>query len=365
MRRVFSSGAAKTPGPRRAAQQRADRIRAFRDELDALAGEGLDLLTPEQRESIRRHHDAILKTLVETHDVDRSDAAGRLSRGMRVASFFAALTLTAALYSLVLHFWGRIDLPLQAALLCLFPLTALVGVELAAQRERTLYVASVFALVAYGTYWIAVGTLGHLLSVPVTPAALWGGALFGAALALPYGFRLVFGGALVALLVAFSGSVFEAAGVPWPAALEYLDIITIAAFVLAVAAPQFGMVNPGFAPVARLVGFGLALSGVLLMAENGQLSVLTRSSRVSAYIYQGVMLVGGTILLALAVRRQWREIVPLATAALTIFLLLRCIDWLWDRVPGYVFFLVLSGIAFTWLALLRRVRARMGRMEEQ
>ena len=123
---------------RAAAQRHVDRIRAFRAELEQLTSNGVISLSPEQRRAIETHHDVVLRQLAATHDVDRSDAAGQLSRGMRIASFFAALALTAAIYSLVSRFWGRLELPMQATLLCAFPLMALVGVELAAQRERTL-----------------------------------------------------------------------------------------------------------------------------------------------------------------------------------------------------------------------------------
>src|SRR5262245_39193251 len=203
-------------GPdRAAAQHRANRIRAFRAELDALLAASALTLTPEQRQSIDSYHDNLLRTLASAHDVDRTETEGQLSRGMQIAALLGALALTAAISSLVSRYWGRLELPVQATLLCAFPLMSLVGVELAARRERTLYVSSIFALAAFGTYWLAVVTLGQLLDVPLTPPAIWGGALFGLALALPYGFRVILGSALVALLVALGGSVFQASGMPW------------------------------------------------------------------------------------------------------------------------------------------------------
>jgi len=104
-------------GPDRAeAQRHVNRIRAFRAELEQLISNGIVSLTQEQRRAIDSHHDVVLRQLAAAHDVDRSDAAGQLSRGMRIASFFAALALTAAIYSLVSRFWGRLELPMQATL---------------------------------------------------------------------------------------------------------------------------------------------------------------------------------------------------------------------------------------------------------
>lgn len=345
------------------AQRRVNRIRAFRAELEALTSAGAAALSVAQREDIARYHDALLQRLAAEHDIDRTETAGQLSRGMQVASFFAALALTAAVHSLVSHFWSRFDLPLQATLLCAFPLVALVGVELAAQRERTLYVSSIFALVAYGTYWLAIFVLGELLNVPVPAAALWGGALFGLALALPYGFRLLLGLALVAFLLALSGSVFQAAGVPWTAAIEFPEPLTAAGFLLLIVGPRLGAIHPSFAVVTRAVALSAGFLGLLLLSSAGQASLLPTPARVSELIYQGIVLIAAVMALTIGVRRQWRETVYIAAATLTVFLLGRFVDWFWDALPQFVFFLMLAGMAFAWLLALRRLRTRLGSME--
>jgi hypothetical protein len=341
------------------AQRRVNRIRAFRAELDALTAAGVVSLTNAERERIARYHDTLLQRLAAAHDVDRTEAAGQLSRGMQIAAFFAALALTAAVSSLVARFWGRFDLPAQATLLCLFPLVALVGVELAAQRERTLYVSSIFALVAYGTYWLAVFVLGDLLNVPIPAIALWGGALFGLALALPYGFRFLLGLALVAFLLALSGSVFQAAGVPWTAALEFPEPLTLAAFLLLIVAPRFGAIRRPFAGVTRTVALALGFFGLLLLSSAGQASLLPTPARISELIYQGVILLVSAIALTIGISRQWRETVYIAAGTLTLFLFGRFVDWFWDVVPRFAFFLLLAGIAFGWLLALRRIRTRL------
>jgi hypothetical protein len=348
------------PGQDRAdAQRRVHRIRAFHAELDALTAAGVITLNEAARDSITRYHDAVLSRLAATHDIDRTDAAGQLSRGMQIASFFAALALTAAVYSLVSRFWDRMDVPLQATLLCAFPLMALVGVELSAQRERTLYVASIFALVANGTYWLAIFVLGEVLNVPIPALAVWGGALFGLALALPYGFRLLLGGALVAFLLALSGSVFQAAGVPWTAAMEFPEPLTAAAFLLLAVAPRFGAIHQSFAPVTRAVAFTIGFLGLLLLSIAGPASLLPTPVGVTELIYQGLMLLASVGALLMGVRRHWPETVYIAAVALTIFLFGRFVDWFWDAIPRFVFFLLLAAMAFAWLLALRRLRTRL------
>lgn len=350
-------------GRRDEAQRRANRIRAFRAELEALTAAGVSPLTPEQRDEIARYHDELLRRLAAEHDIDRTDAAGKLSRGMQIAAFIAAIALTAAVYSLVARFWSGLDLPMQATLLCAFPLMALVGVELSAQRERTLYVASIFALVAFGTYWLAVGVLSMLLNVPVTPPAVWGGALFGVALALPYGFRVIFGAALVAMLVALAGSVFQASGVPWTETFAFPEIITAEAFVLFAIATRFAIGQPVLAPVTRAVAASVVVIGLLFLSLDGAATLLSVPSRVSQSIYQAVLLAASAGMLTIGIRRQWTETVYVAAAALTLFIVTRFFDWFWDAMPRYVFFLLLAAIAFGWLLALRRVRARLERTE--
>ena len=341
------------------AQRRVHRIRAFHAELHELTAAGVVLLSDAARQSIARYHDALLRQLATEHDVDGTTAARQLSRGMQVASFFAALALTAAAYSLVSRFWGRLDIPLQATLLCAFPLVALVGVELAAQRERTLYIASIFALAACGMYWLAVYMLSELLNVPVSALALWGGALFGLALALPYGFRVILGIALLGLLLALSGSVFEAAGVPWTAALEFPEPITAAAFLLLIVAPRLAGIHRAFAAVTRAIALSVGSFGLLVLSAAGQASLLPTPARVSALIYQAIILLSSVIALAAGISRQWQETVYVAAASLTLFLLGRFVDWFWDAIPRFVFFLVLAAMAFAWLLVLRRLRTRL------
>ena len=344
---------------RTAAQRRANRIRAFRAELDALQVEGVVTLTDDQRRAIDAHHQQLLRTWSAEHDVDQSDAASQLSLGMRIVSFLAALALTAAIYSLVARFWGRFELPLQATLLCAFPLVCLVAVELTAQRERSLYLASIFALAAFGTYWLAVGELSQLLSVPVTPPALWGGALFGLALAIPYRFRLILAGALASLLVALAGSIFQFAGMPWTHVFEFPELIAAAAFMLAALGSRLQPHDPSFATITRVVGFSFGFLGLLMLSTAGRLSLLPVPNRVLEAIYQGVMVLLGIGTMTIALRKRWNETVYVAAGALTLFIIVRFVDWFWDALPPYLFFFLLAALAFAWLFALRRVRRRL------
>ncbi len=344
------------------AQRRVNQIRAFRAELTALKAAGRSPLSPEQEADVAAFHDGLLPRLAAEYDIDRSKGAGQLSHGMRLLSFFGAVTLTAAIYSLVERFWGRLDLPLQTTLLTAFTLAALTGVELSARRERTLYVASLCALVAYGTFWLTIAVLGESLNVPVTPIFIWAGVVFGVSLAIPYGFRVVLAGALAALAVAVAATLFQVAGYEWPQAFERLEPLAIAAFSLLLLAAPLAQVDRGFAPVVRLVSLTIGLGALLVLSVSGNSSLLPVRRAVAEGIFQALMLIACVAVLTVSIRRGWRESVRLASVMLALFLLLRYLDWFWDLLPRYVFFLILAALAFASLLILRRVRGRLAAM---
>ena len=341
------------------AQRRVHRIEAFRDELGALAAAGVVTLPDDQQQAIAIYHDGLLQQYAAQFDVDRSTTAGQLSRGMRLASFFGAATLTAAIYSLVDAVWGTLEFPMQATLLCLFPLASLVGVELSARRERTLYVASLFAIVAYGTFWLAIVVLSDLVNLPLTPIPIWAGTLFGLALALAFGFRVILAAALVALVVALAGSMFQSAGIPWDIAFERPDLGTYLSFGLLLLAPHLSRVDPSFGPTTRLTALVLGFTGLLLLSNVGDMSLFPASNTTVQIFYQVVMLVATVAALVIGVRRQMSETVRTAATALSLFLLIRFVDWFWDALPAYAFFFALAALAFGWLLMLRRIRGRL------
>ncbi|MEW6323245.1 MAG: hypothetical protein AB1635_19420 [Acidobacteriota bacterium] len=343
------------------AQRRADRIREFRAELGALRAEGATPLTSEQETVIRAYHDALLERYAREFDIDSTERSAGLSRGLQAASFFGAVTLTAALWALVARFWGRLDLPVQIGLLTFIPLALLGAVDVAARRERSLYVASLFALAAYGAFWLAAIAVPELLDLPLTPGILWTGALFGVALAVPYGFRLVFGLALVALVVAVSASVFAAVGAPWTIAAERLEPAVLTAFSLVVAARAFQGPAARLAPVARLVGLFLGLGGLFVLSSTAAVSQLPLPDRVVEGIYQAAMFAASAATLGRGLAAGRAEVAQTGGAFLTLFLLARYVDWFWTLLPRYLFFLILAAMAFAVIATLQRLRARARR----
>jgi uncharacterized membrane protein len=100
---------------------------------------------------------------------------------------------------------------------------------------------------------------------------------------------------------------------------------------------------------------------LLIMSTAGGLSLLPAGAETREIIYQAAMLIVCVTLLVIGIRRTWNEVVHLTAVALTMFLLVRFVDWFWETLPGYVFFSILAAIAFAWLLVLRRIRGRLAR----
>ncbi|MGE3275562.1 MAG: hypothetical protein AB7O67_10650 [Vicinamibacterales bacterium] len=344
-----------------AAFARAARIRAFREELATLQAEGVAPLTDEEVAAVAAHHEAVLAALEAAHDVDRTPAAERLSRGLQLASLFGAITLTAGVGALVAHFWGRFDLWTQVALYAAAPLVALAGGEIAARLEHTGYVASLFGLAALGTCWLAVGGVPSALDMPVQPPMLWGGVLFGLSLAVAYGFDLVLGLSLVALVTSASATAFWANGVVWTAAFERLDPLVAGGATLFLIAQWLGPAGPAVARTTRLSGLLVGGGAALVLSASGEPSVLRLSPAVVEAIYQVAVLLASVGGIVLGLRRGWAETWIGSVVILLLFLLTRYVDWLWEVLPRYAFFLILAALTFVAIAALLRLRARAQR----
>jgi hypothetical protein len=348
------------PDPRHAAQARADQVRAFRREVSRLAAEDVLHLTDEQASAVAAHHERLLATLARDFDIDRSEREGQLSRGLRIASVLGGAALIAAITALIERVWGSLSLPAQVTLLTACPLVSLAGVQMAAERERTRYVAGLFALVACGTAWFAIGMIPRLLDLPMSALLLWPSAAFGIAVAVSYGFRLVLVLSLVLLVTASASVFFVAGGVPWPTLFERLEPFAGTSFVLFALSRHVGPLGEGFADAARNTAMALGLGALLVLSNASGTSLLAYAPETTMALYQ-VAFVPVTVFLL------WRALgagdvtgTNLGALALGLFLIIRYVDWFWDRLPAWAFFLALAGVALLSIAALKRARRRAG-----
>ena len=347
------------PSSREEAQRRADRIGAFREELASLEGDGVLALTEEQRAAVARHHAALLEGLASAFDVDRTERQKRLSSGMRAATLLGAFALSAALYAFLYRFWGGMPVSLQAAVVVAAPLLLLAAMELAARRERTLYVTLLLGLLAGAAFVVGLPVLAGLRNVALPPESLLAWALFCGALAYAYGLRLL----LVAAILFGLGYVGTLSGPTdgcvWEA-LGHRPEAFLPAGALLLAVPRLARHDalPGFPAAFRTLGLLALFVPILVLGRAGNASVLHLEPGATEAAYQLLGFVLATLAVWLGARHGQSEVTNLSAAAFVLYLYVKLYDWWWAFLPRWVFFLLLGLVAVGLLLLLRLLHAR-------
>lgn len=338
------------------AQRRADQIRAFRAELAELGREGVESPPASWLDALTRHHDAILAAAAASFDIDRTVSEKRMSIGMQLASTLGAAALAAAVVSFFYRIWGTLPTAGQVAALTAAPIAALVAMVVAARRERTLYVASLCAIVACAAFGLQTMMLGATFNLRGSPHLLAAWGTFALAVALPYRFALPLAGSVLCLVSYGAALTIHALGAPWTRFMDRPETLLLpaaAAFAAATAAAA------DLRPWARGTSLVLVLLPILMLSTSGGASMLTWPDTSIEVAYQVVAILIGTATIVHGVRRGHDEMLVIGSVFLGLFLLVRFVDWWWDWMPKYVFFLILAAMALGWLWLLRVFRRRI------
>lgn len=338
------------------AQRRADQIRAFRSELAALRVEGLEPVPPDRLDALAAHHDALLTALSDRFDIDTTVTAKRMSIGMRLASAFGAAALTAAVVSFFYRIWGSLSTPAQVAFLTLAPIAAIAAMVFAARRERTLYVASLCAIVACGAFVLQTVMLGTIFNLPGSPHVLGAWSAFALAVALPFRFALPTVAAVATFIGYLAALIVSSQGAPWFEFFERPETVMIPAAVVYAA---WRVMPVELQAWMRGTALALALVSLLAMSTFETSSLLPWSRSMLEATYQILALIVAIAVVGLGVRTGREETLVAGALFTALFLIGRFVDWWWDWMPKYLFFLGLAALAIAWLMLLGRLRRRM------
>jgi uncharacterized membrane protein len=354
-----AEGGSQVPVTKEDAQRRADRIRAFTGELAVLEGESVVRLTDEQRGDIADYHGEILRSLAHRFDIDIGSAEKQMSMGMRIVSFLGAIALSAAVYFFFQRFWGLLSIPAQVTILVAAPPVLLAGVELAARRERTLYLASLISLVAFTAFILNLSMIGRIFTITPTQNAFLAWGVFALILAYTYRLRSLLVAGLACLLGYLTATMGTWSGCYWLSFGERPENFLAAGFALFAATFIPHPRHREFAPVYRIFGLLTVLIAVLVLSHWGAGSYLTVPAKTAEHLYQvaGFVLAGLTIWLG--IRRHWSGVINLGSTFFVIFIYTKLYDWWWDWMPKYLFFLLLGAIAVLILLVLRRLRSRV------
>jgi uncharacterized membrane protein len=344
---------------REEAQRRANRIRAFNEEAAALERDGILRLTPDARAAIRAYHDGLLAELARQFDVDRTDAQHQLSLGMRIVSLLGALALTAAVVLLFLRIWGFIPTAAQVAVVSVAPIVLVVAASVAARLERTLYFTYLLAILAFACFILDVSVVGAIFNArpSAQPFLVWGA--FALALAYTWELRILLAIG-TAMVVGWSAASWVSVwGHPFDLALERPETLILPA--LAVTWWSGAAVNRrrgGFPQALRLVGLAIVFVAVLVLGEEGQLSYVRADRIAIEHSYQLIGFVVAGVAIGYGIRRRWTETMNAGAIFFGILLFLRYVDWFWNWMPKYAFFLVVGATAVAFMVVLRRLRNR-------
>jgi uncharacterized membrane protein len=341
---------------RAAAQRRADQVRAFEAELAALQEEGVFTPDPAVRQRLAAHHATLLAELAERYDADTTPATARLSLGMRVAALLGAVALIAAVVLFFLRYWGSIPVPGQVALLAAAPLIMLWATDRAERQPGARPLAELFALVALGAFVLQLTALGSIFALRDSPHAFLAWAALGLALGHGSGFRGP-GLAGVAFLAWWLVTMLaEATGGTWRDPLRVAEHAVVAGFAL-FAVGLLSRLGPRETPALyRLVGLVVAFLSMLLLSTSGDLSGLGLTRRTTEILFQLLTLAASVAVMALGVRRGWRETLFTGTGAFLVLAVIKSVDWFWDWLPRYLYFLLLGLVAVLVVLVLRRWR---------
>lgn len=341
---------------REEAQERADRVRAFRAELLDLEREGALSLTAGQRASLDAYHESLVERLAGRFEVDRTEGQKKLSLAMRITSLLGAVALAASGYFLLYRLWGGMGSTTQVGVLVGTPLAALLAMELAARHERTLYltlVAGVFAAVLFVT---ELTILAATLNVPFPPAALLLGAAFCLILAYAYGLRLLLAGGLLlgaGFVATFAGRahlcVWEAFG------HRPENFLPLGAALYATSLLPAHRDRPSFAATYRAVGLLCLFLPVLILSCAGHASYLRLGTEAIEAGYQLLGFTLTSLAIGLGIRRGEPESTNLGSGFFALLLYVKLVDWWWRWLPRWAFFLAVGLVTVTLLLALRRL----------
>ncbi len=347
--------------PRDEAQKRADRIRAFREELSEIERDGALSLTPEQREAVRKYHSGLLGELARAYDVDRSAAERDLSLGMRIVALLGAAALTGAVVLFFLDIWGSLTSSAQVGIAWAAPLVAIAGAAAAARVERTLYFTAILSFLAVGCFVLNVSVLGTVLNaVPSsTPLLVW--TLFACLLAYNWDLSWLIALAALSFIGFFASTAVWVSGFPIDVTLERPE--TIFAPAIAVFGSSMLSLNRtrgGFPVALRRIGLAALFIAMFAVATFGSLSFLPWTAKTVEHFYQLLgFAVAGTAMW-IGIRQGWSDTLNMGAAFFGLLLLLEYVDWWWQWLPTSLFFFIVAVTALGCLMLLKRIRARLG-----
>jgi len=341
------------------AQNRADDIRVFSDELARLEKEGVLGLTDAQREAVAAHHRGLLARFARDYDIDRDVQSKQLSLGMRVASFLGALALAASVFFLFRQFWDRFTTSAQVTVLLVAAFGTFGATMVLHARDASGYFTKLAAMVAFACFAINIALLGQIFNITPSDRALIPWAAYALLFAYTCDLRLLLGVGILCIIAWVSARTGTWSGMYWLHFGERPENFFPAAALLFLA-PQCVPHDrfPGFGAIYRVFALLALFLPMLVLSNWGELSYVDLPSSVIEGSYQVAGFVLSAGIVWVGARWNWREVVNTGATFFVIFVYTKFFDWWWESMPKYLFFLVIGLTAILLLFIMRRLRAK-------
>jgi uncharacterized membrane protein len=341
---------------REQAQQRAERIHAFQQELAQLQAERVVSLEPAQQLAISAYHQQLLQHYRATLDIDADLRARQLSLGMRIASLFGALALAAGVFFLFYQFWGLFSEALQVTILLGSALGSLLLTFWIQARDGSGYYTKLAALLCVVCFVLNLSMLGQIFNITPSDKALLPWGALAVLLAYQCNQRLLLAVGLLCLGLFVAIRCSSWGGVYWLSVGERPENFLPVALLL-FAMPQLFEQSrySGFAGLYRSMALLFLFIPVLVLSYWGS-SYLPWSSKVVEAFYQVLGFVLAGLAIWLGIGRGWPEVTKVSLVFAVIFLYAKLFDWGWELLPKYLFFLLLGMLSLLLLVLLQRWR---------
>ncbi len=344
---------------KREAQQRVDRIHAFRRQLEDFTQEGALELSGEQRARLDAHIDRTLDSLAAQFDVDINESQKRLSLGMRIVSTLGGLAFCGALFLFFYRYWGYFTTPVQLLILAAVPILALVLLQFVAQHDKTSYYTGLVAAVALASFILNLYVLGVLFNITPSPASFLAWGVLALILAYAHSLRLLLAAGLV-LILFFCAAILTAwSGGYWLACVERPETFLLTG--IGITALPFLLRHRkriDFPSLYWLIGLSAVFLSLWLLGYAGRLSYLPLTVKATEVIYRITEFAATGLTIGLGIRANRLGIVNLGSAFFAVYLFNQFFSWWWDWMPKYLFFLIIGSIALLLLVVFQKLRTR-------
>lgn len=329
--------------------RRADRIRAFREELERLEAERVLVLSAEQRESIAQHHGALLRDL------------GKPRRPMaaRIGAFLGALALAATAYFLFDPYWASFPAPVQIAILLTGSFGSFIGAFWIARHDDAGHFARWAAILAFACFVANTVLFARIFNITSTAAVFIPWTAFAVLMAHTFRSKVLLAAGLLCAIAFVVAHAVPFGDGGWLLPGTRLEILLPAALLLFIApsvlsGPHFHR----FAAIYRTSGLLAFLVPGFIMAETGAGSYLPLIPDTLADFYRVVGLIVSGAAIGLGVRRDWPAVLNVGI----FFFALHAAAMLYDPCcgtdkPSLYFFFMIGAIAVMLIVRVLRRRS--------